>query len=122
LTAEQSCAVFKLAELLDIPALQNAIVDFYQGKISLKNMGEFMAAASQAKAKNQLFVFKAKIDQSWQALWLPNTSPTFWISTVNNSSNSVRKIQDELFPHRNSPNLVIGARRHLSVPATIKPL
>jgi hypothetical protein len=61
LTAERSCAVFKLAELLDIPALQYAIVDFYQKKISLKNMGEFMTAASQVKATKLVFISKAKI-------------------------------------------------------------
>jgi hypothetical protein len=63
LTAERACNVFKLAELLEIPALQKAIADFYAKNLSLTNMGDFLMAAGQAKADRLLVVSKAKIGQ-----------------------------------------------------------
>jgi hypothetical protein len=61
LTAERACAVFKLSEVLDIPALQNVIVEFYRKNVSLKNMGEFLSHAEKAKADRLVLVAKAKI-------------------------------------------------------------
>ncbi|KAG7345992.1 BTB/POZ domain containing protein [Nitzschia inconspicua] len=63
LTAERACNVFKLAELLEIPMLQKAIADFYAKNLSLKNLGEFLLAASKSKADRLLVVSKAKIGQ-----------------------------------------------------------
>jgi hypothetical protein len=63
LTAERACNVFKLSETLEIPALQNAIAEFYAKNLSLKNLGEFLWAASKAKADRLLIVSKAKIGQ-----------------------------------------------------------
>lgn len=63
LTAERACNVFKVAELLEIIALQKAIADFYSQNLSLKNLGEFLLAASKAKADRLLLVAKAKIGQ-----------------------------------------------------------
>lgn len=63
LTAERACHVFKLAELLSIPALQNAIAEFYMKNLSLKNLGEFLTAANRNKADALLVVSKAKIGQ-----------------------------------------------------------
>jgi BTB/POZ domain len=63
LTAERACNVFKLAETLEIPALQKAIADFYANNLSLRNLGEFLLAASKAKVDRLLIVSKAKIGQ-----------------------------------------------------------
>ena len=63
LTAERACSVFKIAELLEIQALQKAIADFYTKNLSLKNLGEFLMAASHARADRLLVVSKAKIGQ-----------------------------------------------------------
>jgi hypothetical protein len=64
LTAERACAVFKLSEILDMPALQNVIVEFYRKNVTLKNMGEFVSHAEKVKADRLLLVAKAKIG-SW---------------------------------------------------------
>ena len=61
LTAERACFVFKIAQLLEIPKLEDAIENFYQKTISLKNMTEFMTAASNAKADRLLFASRAKV-------------------------------------------------------------
>jgi hypothetical protein len=63
LTAERACNVFKVAELMEIPMLQKAIADFYTKNLTLRNMGEFMMAASKSKADRLLAVSKAKIGQ-----------------------------------------------------------
>ncbi|MGK3762552.1 MAG: hypothetical protein ACI8RD_014870 [Bacillariaceae sp.] len=41
-TAEMSCNVFKLSELLEIQSLSKAIGDFYMKNLSLKNLGMYM--------------------------------------------------------------------------------
>jgi hypothetical protein len=61
MTAEIACAVCKLAEELEVPPLQNAIVEFYRKNINLKNMGEFIACAQQVKADRLMLVAKATI-------------------------------------------------------------
>jgi len=61
LTAERACSVFQIAETLDIPPLETAIENFYSKTLSIKNMTDFMAAASNAKADRLLFASRAKI-------------------------------------------------------------
>lgn len=61
LTAERACSVFKIAELMEIPPLEDAIENFYRKTLSLKNMTEFMVAATKAKADRLLFASRSKI-------------------------------------------------------------
>jgi chemotaxis protein histidine kinase CheA len=61
LTAERSCAVYSLAEFLEVPALQRAVTEFYRKNLSLNNMTEFLGCAAQYKAEELLMVAKAKI-------------------------------------------------------------
>ena len=61
MSAERSCNVFKVAEGLKVRALQNAIGEFYEANLSLKNMGEFLKAATNAKADMLMAICKAKI-------------------------------------------------------------
>lgn len=63
MSAERSCNVFKVAEGLKVRALQTAIGEFYEMNLSLKNMGEFLKAATNAKADLLLAICKAKIRQ-----------------------------------------------------------
>ncbi|OEU18918.1 hypothetical protein FRACYDRAFT_237202 [Fragilariopsis cylindrus CCMP1102] len=63
LTAEMSCNVFKLSELLEIQSLSKAIGDFYMKNLSLKNLGDFLMAATKVKADKLLTICKAKIGQ-----------------------------------------------------------
>lgn len=61
LTAQRACAVFKIAELLDVPPLREAIAEFYQQTLSLKNMTDFVTAATKANADRLIFISRAKI-------------------------------------------------------------
>jgi len=61
LTAHRSCAMYKWAEFLGIPALKRTIEDFYNKNISLKNFGRFMASAVQMKAGPLVVASKHKI-------------------------------------------------------------
>lgn len=63
LTAEMSCNIFKLSELLEIPALSKAIGEFYMKNLTLKNLGDFLTAATKARADKLLTICKAKIGQ-----------------------------------------------------------
>jgi len=61
LTAEMSCNIFKLSELLEIQALAKAIGEFYMKNLTLKNLGDFLTAATKFKADKLLTICKAKI-------------------------------------------------------------
>jgi hypothetical protein len=61
LTAERACAVYKLSEKLELPALQNSIAEFYRKNLSVNNMGEFLNAASKANIDRLLLASRAKI-------------------------------------------------------------
>jgi hypothetical protein len=61
LTAERACAVYSLAEFLEVPALQRAVTEFYRKNLSLNNMTEFLGCATKYKAEELLMVAKAKI-------------------------------------------------------------
>jgi hypothetical protein len=61
LTAERACAVYSLAEFLEVPALQRAVTEFYRKNLSLNNMTEFLGSATKYKAEELLTVAKAKI-------------------------------------------------------------
>ena len=63
MSADRSCNVFKVAEGLEVQALQKAIGEFYMKNLSLKNLGEFLAAATTVKADKLLTICKAKIGQ-----------------------------------------------------------
>ena len=63
MSADRSCNVFKVAESLDIQALQMAIGEFYMKSLSLRNLGEFLSAAAKVKAVKLLTICKAKIGQ-----------------------------------------------------------
>jgi hypothetical protein len=61
LTAERACAVYSLAEFLEVPALQRAVTEFYRKNLSLNNMTDFLGCATKYKAEELLMVAKAKI-------------------------------------------------------------
>jgi len=63
MSADRSCNVFKVAEGLEVQALQKAIGEFYMKNLSLKNLGEFLTAATKVKADRLLTICKAKIGQ-----------------------------------------------------------
>jgi hypothetical protein len=63
MSAERSANVFKIAEGLQVRALQTAIGDFFAMNISEKNMNEFLKAATNAQADMLLAICKAKIRQ-----------------------------------------------------------
>lgn len=63
LTPETSCNVFKVAEILEVHALQKAIGEFYMKNLTLNNLGEFLTAATRTKANKLLTICKAKIGQ-----------------------------------------------------------
>lgn len=63
MSADRSCNVFKVAEALEVQALQKAIGEFYMQNLSLKNLGEFLTAATKVKADKLLNICKAKIGQ-----------------------------------------------------------
>ena len=63
MSADRSCNVFKVAEGLEVQALQKAIGEFYMKNLSLKNLGEFLTAATKVKADKLLTICKAKIGQ-----------------------------------------------------------
>jgi len=63
LTADMACNIFKVAELLEVLALEKAIGDFYMKNLTLKNLGEFLSLATKAKADKLLTICKAKIGQ-----------------------------------------------------------
>lgn len=95
LTAERACSVIKIAEQLGIPPLEDAIENFYQKTISLKNMTEFMAAATNAKADRLLFAARAKIGSL--ILEKPELAglllPKFMIDILQVNRQQVREIQ-----------------------------
>mmetsp|Transcript_18594 Transcript_18594/g.38765 ORF Transcript_18594/g.38765 Transcript_18594/m.38765 type:complete len:475 (+) Transcript_18594:258-1682(+) len=63
LTADMACNMFKVAELLEVPALEKAIGEFYMKNLQLKNLGDFLSLATKAKAEKLLTICKAKIGQ-----------------------------------------------------------
>lgn len=63
MSAERSCNVFKVAEGLKVRALQAAIAKFYEANLSVKNMEQFLRAATNTKANMLLAICKAKIRQ-----------------------------------------------------------
>ena len=60
LTAERSSNIFKLSELLEIHALQKAIGEFYMRNLTLKNLGDFLTAATKAKADKLVIISEQK--------------------------------------------------------------
>ena len=68
MSADQSCNIFKVAEGLKIRALQTAIGEFYEANLSLKNMEEFLTAATKTRANMLLAICKAKIRRMIDAL------------------------------------------------------
>ncbi|CAJ1944431.1 unnamed protein product [Cylindrotheca closterium] len=84
LTANRSCAMYKWAEFLGIPALKTTIVEFYNKNISLKNFGRFIASAVQMKAGPLVVASKSKIgrlvtqqpNQAWRL------APQFLVSVL----------------------------------------
>ena len=63
MSADRSCNVFKVAEGLKVRALQTAIGKFYEANLSVKNMSQFLQAATNTKANLLLAICKAKIRQ-----------------------------------------------------------
>ena len=61
LTAHRSCAMYRWAEFLGIPALKSTIVDFYNKNLTIKNFGRFVASAVQMKAGPLVVASKSKI-------------------------------------------------------------
>ncbi len=63
MSADRSCNVFKVAEGLKVRALQTAIGKFYEANLSVKNMEQFLQAATNTRANMLLAICKAKIRQ-----------------------------------------------------------
>jgi hypothetical protein len=61
MTAEKACAVFKLAERLEMPSLQTTLAEFYRKHLNATNMGKFLRAAKKLNAERLTFVAKARI-------------------------------------------------------------
>ena len=61
LNSEKACCVFRLSEILEIPALQNFVVEFYRKNTSLKNISEFLTNATKHECDRLELVAKAKI-------------------------------------------------------------
>eukprot|EP00934_Nitzschia_sp_Nitz4_P001147 Nitzschia sp. Nitz4//scaffold19_size178191//63877//65142//NITZ4_001971-RA/size178191-processed-gene-0.14-mRNA-1//1//CDS//3329540661//1147//frame0 len=95
LTAERACCVFKIAELLDIPPLRVAMEEFYQQTLSLKNMADFVGAATKAESERLLFVARAKIGsliiEKPQLAGL--VKPTFMVGILQVNSQQVKELQ-----------------------------
>lgn len=112
LTAERACSVFKIAEMLDIPPLEDAIENFYRKTLSLKNMTEFMAAATNAKADRLLFASRAKIGSL--ILEKPELAglllPRFMIDILEINKEQVREIQSKT-PERYPEDLKLSHSR-----------
>lgn len=61
LTASCACAMYNIAERLDIVSLEKAITEFYRKNTSLENVAEFFKCAKEAEALELIAVSKAKI-------------------------------------------------------------
>ncbi len=120
LTAERACSVFKIAEILNIPPLEDAIENFYRKTLSLKNMSEFMAAATKAKADRLLFASRAKIGSL--ILEKPELAglllPRFMIDILEVNKEQVREIQSKT-PERYPEDLKLSHSRMWSKAAFV---
>ena len=95
MSAERSCNVFKVAEGLKVRALQAAIGKFYEANLCVKNMEQFLRAATNTKASMLLAVCKAKIRQMITAKpELSELVPEEYISDIldNGSNKSSRSM------------------------------
>ncbi|CAJ1930685.1 unnamed protein product [Cylindrotheca closterium] len=61
LTASRACAMYNIAERLEIISLEKAIMEFYRKSTSLENVAEFFKCAKEADALQLIAVSKAKI-------------------------------------------------------------
>jgi len=61
LTASRACAMYNIAERLEIVSLEKAIMEFYRKNTSLENVSEFFKCAKEADAVRLIAVSKAKI-------------------------------------------------------------
>ncbi|KAL3943768.1 MAG: hypothetical protein SGBAC_002140 [Bacillariaceae sp.] len=61
LTASRACAMYNIAERLEIISLEKAIMEFYRKNTSLENVDEFFKCAKEADALNLIAVSKAKV-------------------------------------------------------------
>jgi len=115
MSADRSCNVFKVAEGLEVEALQKAIGEFYMKNLSLKNLGEFLTAATKVKADKLLTICKAKIGQmitlrSELANMVP---PKFMAEILFQSSQQLQRAR-EMNPDKVSHALLVHQSRYWS--------
>ena len=120
MSADRSCNVFKVAEGLEVQALQKAIGEFYMKNLSLKNLGEFLAAATTVKADKLLTICKAKIGQMITVK--PELSamvpPKFMAEILYISSKQLNEARRKE-PHKYTGDLVISQSKYWSKAACI---
>jgi BTB/POZ domain len=105
LTAEKACCVFLIAEMMDIPPLQEALDAFYRKSLSWKNITEFLMAATSFKAERLLWSSNVKLG----SLVMENPElaglvrPNFLIDLLKINKEQVRELQTkspELYPDK----------------------
>ena len=120
MSADRSCNVFKVAEGLEVQALQKAIGEFYMKNLSLKNLGEFLTAATKVKADKLLTICKAKIGQMITVK--PELSsmvpPKFMADILSISSKQLNEARRKE-PKRYTGELVVSQSRYWSKAACI---
>jgi hypothetical protein len=120
MSADRSCNVFKVAEGLEVQALQKAIGEFYMKNLSLKNLGEFLTAATKVKADKLLTICKAKIGQMITVK--PELSamvpPKFMAEILSVSSKQLIQARAKE-PQRYTDDLIVSQSRYWSKAACI---
>ncbi len=120
MSADRSCNVFKVAEGLEVQALQKAIGEFYMKNLSLKNLGEFLTAATEVKADKLLTICKAKIGQMITVK--PELSsmvpPKFMADILSISSKQLNEARRKE-PKKYTGELVVSQSRYWSKAACI---
>jgi hypothetical protein len=120
MSADRSCNVFKVAEGLEVQALQKAIGEFYMKNLSLKNLGEFLTAATKVKADKLLTICKAKIGQ--MITYKPELSamvpPMFMAEILSISSRQLTQARAKE-PKKYTDELIVSQSRYWSKAACI---
>jgi len=108
MSADWSCNVYKVAQGLEVRALQSAIGEFYASNLSMRNLHEFVKAAVDAKADDLLEICKIKMRKMITAnpdlaALIPTKflNKVFDDSTCTKGNPLLQKIQDEKSTTRN---------------------
>ncbi len=120
MSADRSCNVFKVAEGLEVEALQKAIGEFYMKNLSLKNLGEFLTAATKVKADRLLTICKAKIGQmiTVKAELSAMVPPKFMAEILSLSSRQLDEARRKE-PKKYTGDVVVSQSRYWSKAACI---